>query len=436
MNRSIAHWRNRLRRRANPQPPRPRQNQPGYRFNNQLVEDLIQQQQQQAMEVEENQPPRELPQDEPPANHGTPNRNAVDNPPPPQEDERADDEETVYHDSREDRNQDQINYRNRLFTPPMGPFSPHLSPIYNYNPQGRNPQRNVIMKSKINLPAFDEETPEISLEVLQSILEAQNITDDAEKYLYLISTLKPDHLRKAAKYLARQGENSRNTYKKLKDGLLKIYAKTSTLKFEEMINKKYLETKKPSELLNEVKIGLGIQLNKQDLPEQIESTLKKIWLSKLSNKYRAALAIHETKNIQELQEYADAIYDNTSKDEDTVEKDDIFEKEITKRIGKMEQELLKYKTREAQSKNNYNKEKKDYSGYWQQRQRSWQNNKNYQPQRPNFTQKKEIDQYNAPNTCFYHKKFKADSRRCDPAVNCPFRNDAKEIFLGKKAATQ
>ena len=189
-------------------------------------------------------------------------------------------------------------------------------------------------------------------------------------------------------------------------------------------------------MLNEVKIGLGIQLNKQDLPEQIESTLKKIWLSKLSNKYRAALAIHETKNIQELQEYADAIYDNTSKDEDTVEKDDIFEKEITKRIGKMEQELLKYKTREAQSKNNYNKEKKDYSGYWQQRQRSWQNNKNYQPQRPNFTQKKEIDQYNAPNTCFYHKKFKADSRRCDPAVNCPFRNDAKEIFLGKKAATQ
>ena len=478
MNRSFgANWRQRLRRRRYVNNHRPQQQQPGYEFDPLQAERLARQQmdnQQAPMEIEQDEePPLEIDEDEmnqvgartpPPQPQEVPNPQLRDETPPIQNNQRRDepgDDETIYHDSREHRSpprrrQNAISPIRRerhpdLFIPPEEPFYAQYSPRHMYEP--RTSQRNnVILKSKINLPQFDEETPELSLEILQSILDAQQVTNDSEKYLYLVSTLKAEHLRKAASYLTKRGEECRDTYNRLKNGLIQLYAKTSTNKFCSMMKKKFSGEKRPSELMDDIKMSLSVSLRDNQLPPQTEQTLKLIWLNKLPQSYRVHLALHEsTKGIAELQKYADAIYDNTVEANDApIQKEDIFEKEVVKRLGRMEQEMMKYKNENSNRNRsgNYQDKKNDWrrnsnNGYnkqdnWQRKE--YQNGRNYNQgyqknqENSNFTRRPQNDPYQAPNTCYYHKKFKADSRKCDPSTNCPFRSDIKDHFLEQKAA--
>ena len=354
---------------------------------------------------------------EPPRNDENPDIQEMD----------AEDRDDILVDEVTETNSDALENQQRYQEnrgPRRIPVNPEGQNIFDRpNNNNRNAgQNNIPIKSKLTLPKFDCTNAQISIQILECLLDSQRIREDNEKYLYLLSTLKPEHLKKAAQYLASATEIAGDKYTTLRDGLLKLYGNTPVKKFSKMLKEK-LEEQRPSEMMTSIKLSMDLPISGEFINPETEQTIKKIWMVKLGPRYRSQLAIFENNmSLSELIETADAIYEHTT-DEDATE--DInkggFEEEITKRLSKMEIELQKYK---SQSTSPYegNKSRKPYV-------------KPNQSKASNISQTQKDDPFSSPDACYYHKRFRENANKCDFKTNCPFKNMIKDkpSFLGKPA---
>ena len=187
--------------------------------------------------------------------------------------------------------------------------------------QQNEDQNRVNAIVKIKLPKFDGSNPDIYIRIIESIFEARRINSERRRYVLTLEALDTEHLTKLTNYFDRGGNDP---YTILKDGLKRTFGKSSQQRLQELTQSKIDKTRRPSEILEKIKMALNLTPGEAVNNEATANLIKNLLISKLPPAHRLHLAVYQqAANEVDLARIADNLFEASS----DIPGNDVFERE-------------------------------------------------------------------------------------------------------------
>lgn len=263
----------------------------------------------------------------------------------------------------------------------------------------------------VKLPNFWMMCPQAWFISVESQFSTKNITADNTKYEYVISALPQESVIKVLDIL--QNPPITRKYETLKKVLIERYSDSEESRLEQLLSTAELGDRKPSEFFRSLELLAGTSTTVG------AELLKKLWMRKLPPYINVALVAAENRDIQQLVNLADKIFDvspqhnnfnsiNSIKTEPISHSPNISNQNIndlTNLIKSLQIEIAEIKT----NMNNRPRSRSRNNSSFRNRSHSRNNNRN-------------------PNYCWYHDKFGNNATKC--VQPCIFKNSNESSTSG------
>ena len=236
--------------------------------------------------------------------------------------------------------------------------------------EDNNNRVNAIVK--IKLPKFDGSNPDIYIRIIESIFVARRITSERKKYVLTLEALETELLTKLTNFFDR---GNAEPYTTLKNGLKQTFGKSSQQRLQELTQSKIDRSRRPSEILEKIKMALSLTPGEPVDNEATANLIKNLLISKLPPTHRLHLAVYQqAANENDLARIADNLFEASTdiQGNDLFEKDEAADKLEALMATKMAKLQIKVEKMEEDLK------KREAS---QQRWNGGQNNQQFRPAR-------------------------------------------------------
>lgn len=242
----------------------------------------------------------------------------------------------------------------------------------------------------LKLPKFWHKQPKLWFAQVESEFLVYRIRSDEVKYSFVIRHLDEQALIAVSEVIENPPEKDKYSY--LKNMLINRFTDSEEKRLRQLLAGIELNDKKPTELLRELKQLAGGTIS--------ENVLHSIWLQRLPYSVQAPLAVVGECPLMKLAELADKIIGrDTGLQVATVDSPS----ELSSNFADLERRIAALEVRHPRnrSRSRFNANKRFRSS---SRNRSWKNyNKNNNLSK---SDKNEVQ------TCFYHKKFGENAKKC------------------------
>lgn len=158
------------------------------------------------------------------------------------------------------------------------------------------------VKLTLKVPTFSPEDPEIWFALLEGQFKNLSITDDDEKYHYVVSNIDVVQAKTVRDVVINPPLN--NKYSKIKAELIKRLTASHENKVRQLLTHEQLGDRKASQFLRHLQDLAG-----RDVPTDF---IRSIWSSRLPQNIQTVLASQSTQSLDQLAELADRIQEITS----------------------------------------------------------------------------------------------------------------------------
>lgn len=240
----------------------------------------------------------------------------------------------------------------------------------------------------LKLPTFWHKQPKLWFAQVESEFLVYRIRSDEVKYSFVIRHLDEKALVSVSEII--ENPPDKDKYKCLKDMLINRFTDSEEKRLRQLLAGIELNDKKPSELLRELKQLAGGTIS--------ENVLHSVWLQRLPQKVQAPLAVVDECPLSKLAELADKIIDRDSGLQVATV---VTSSELNSNFADLERRIaaLEVNWPRSRSKSRFCANKRFRSS---SRNRIWKNKND----KSNKSDKNEIQ------TCFYHKRFGENAKKC------------------------
>lgn len=251
-----------------------------------------------------------------------------------------------------------------------------------------------VQSSNVRLPPFWPANPEVWFKCAESQFAVCKIKSDNDKFHHTVAILPPEVCESVFDIVASPPDTEK--YTALKSGLIQRHALSIERRLDQLFEKAELGDKKPSEMYRQMKRMAGDTVS--------DLVIRTQWIRKLPKSISISLIAVGDKDVEDLSAIADRIYDatesigvyNISNDNSSPGTSKQTQMDPTEiRLARLESMFADFSLRRSRSLNRGSNYK---SNSYQNRSRSGSKNKRRSA--------------NRNSTCYYHRKFSDNARRC------------------------
>lgn len=162
--------------------------------------------------------------------------------------------------------------------------------------------RHDTSKSKIKVPAFSPEDPELWFALIEGQFSINDVTDDFEKFTHVTNNLDLQYAKSVKDIIVNPPPKHR--YEKLKSELVKRLSASHEKKVRQLLTHEELGDRKPSQFLRHLTDLAG--------PAVPEDFIRSIWSNRLPHNIQTVLASQPTHSLEQLADLADRIQELTA----------------------------------------------------------------------------------------------------------------------------
>ncbi|XP_047020893.1 uncharacterized protein LOC124630896 [Helicoverpa zea] len=162
--------------------------------------------------------------------------------------------------------------------------------------------KSDAVKSKIKVPAFSAEDPELWFALIEGQFSMHDVTDDFEKFTHVTNNLDLQYAKAVKDIIVHPPPKHR--YEKLKSELVKRLSASHEKKVRQLLTHEELGDRKPSQFLRHLQDLAG--------PAVPEDFIRSIWSNRLPHNIQTVLASQPTHSLEQLADLADRIQELTA----------------------------------------------------------------------------------------------------------------------------